>query len=482
MNIWRRPFVAFVGGFCATMGINALSNATALLAGHYQASLAEISPATSLYLIAEIAALPLMPVIVARYGVARVLERALWGFLFASLLCLFAPTLSFLFVSRTLQGFFGGLLATMPLLIMKSDLPPDKQPLAMASAGFVAGFAPIVGPLLTASLDADSVQLIFLAMASLIILGLFVLPASPPRPSTDADFPWLSAVAVALFSLGLASTVWAVEHVQVWGGMASSGFRLHLIVGIGIMLLAGLHQWQRSDALLPLRLLSQPRYTGVLFSSMMMGIIVFGFLYLIPYYLIRVHGAGVETLFHVTLYASVPQLLWLPVILFLRSKLSPYALVTLGALAATLSVWQLTDLGVDFGGQAWAVPQGLRAISIPMIVLPLGLLLIRLPPPDDAPALTSLYGLCRTIGGIIGVTGLTAYTEAKYSHYKQIITASPQSVTASSAHIEQVSWLYAFNDTFHLITVAMFPMLGYFAWLALQQMIKRWNNLASDEK
>jgi DHA2 family multidrug resistance protein len=474
MNVWKRPLVAFIGSFCSAMGINALSNATALLAGRFQSSLSEISPATSFYLIAEIAALPLLPVVVAKFGAPKLLKAALWGFLVGSMLCLFAPTLDLLLMGRIVQGFFGGLLVTTPLLIMKSDLPEDKQPLAMVAAGILAGFAPIVGPLLTATLNTDNVQLIFLLMSALIIIALFIYPkeAGPnDLDSIDGDraFPKTSVFAVFSFSAGLASIVWAIEHIQEWGAWNDVKFRMFLILGSAVILLAGLHQWRKKDALLPLLVLMQPKYTGILLSSMMMGVVVYGFLYLVPYYLIRVHGAGVEELFHVTLYATIPQLLWLPALLFLRGKLSPYTLVMLGTFTGLCSVWQLTDLGFDFGGHAWLLPQGLRAIAIPMIALPLGLLLIKLPSKEDAPALTSLYGLFRTMGGIVGVSGLTAYTESKQSQYAQVIMMNPDSVTLNSGMMERSAWLYAFNDTFYLISLAMAFMFAYFAWVASRQ-------------
>jgi len=474
MNIWRRPFVAFIGAFCSAMGINALSNATDLLAGRFQASLSEISPATSLYLIAEIAALPLMPMIVARLGAARLLKIALWGFLVGSVLCLLAPSLDLLLAGRVVQGFFGGLLVTTPLLIMRTDLPTDKQPFAMAGAGFVAGFAPIIGPLLTATLTANTVQLIFLVMSLMIVAGLFILPSDKETLKNNEEeahknLPISNVMAVLFFSAGLASVVWAVEHSHEWGAWSDYRFRLHLLLGFAVITLAGLHQWKRDAALLPLVMLIKPRYIGILLSSVMMGVVVYGFLYLVPYYLIRVHGAGVKELFNVTLYASIPQLIWLPVVLFLRNKLSPYLLVMFGSLLGTFSVWQMTGLGLDFGGSSWILPQGLRAMSIPMIALPLGLLLIKLPSKEDAPALTSLYSLCRTLGAIAGVSGLSAYIESQQSYYVQIIMMNPLSENVMPHNIERSGWLYAFNDAFLVVAVAMMIMSLYFGWMAWRQ-------------
>lgn len=466
MSIWQRPTVAFWGAFCATMGINALSNATSLLAGYYQVSLAEISPATSLYLIAEIAALPLIPLLTSRMGVPRLLRMALWGFLAGCLLCLIAPTLTALLFGRVVQGFFGGMLSTMPLLIMKSDLPEDKQPLAMAAAGFVSGFAPVVGPLLTAALTVQTIPWLFAIMAAVIAGCLLGLPAaSTERGDVTTDtLPAGSMTALLCFTGGLISVVWAVEHLPAWGGWSSPSYRLHLGFGMVAILAAAIHQWKRDDALLPIAVLSKPRYLGVLMSSMMMGVVLFGLLYLIPYYLIRVHEAGVDTLFRVTLYATIPQLIWLPVVLFLRTRLSPYLLLTIGGVIGTLSVWQLTSIGDDFGGNAWLIPQALRAISIPMIVLPLSFLVIRLPSHNDSPALTSAFTLCRTAGGVIGVSGLTVYIESQQQTHLQSI--QQQAIMAAPDMPLRSSWIYAFNDAFTLVTVAMTMMTVYFAWLA----------------
>lgn len=468
---WRRPVAAFWGAFCATMGINALSNATELLASRFQASLTEISPATSLYLVAEISALPLIPLIISHVGTSRLLRVGLWGFLAGSILCLLAINLNMLLAGRVIQGFFGGLLATTPLLVMKSDVPEKKQPVAMLAAGVASGFAPIVGPLITSALDAGSVQLLFLVMSALTVFSLCVLPGKddiPTRPDNSEDWPLPNIASLLLFSGGLGGMVWAVEHMQEWGGWSDQGFRLNIISSASAILFAAAHQWYKPKPLLPLTLLARPRYMGILFSSLMMGLIIYGFLYLVPYYLIRVHSAGVQTLFGVTLYASLPQLVWMPVVLYLRTRLSPYTLVMVGALVGGLSVWQLTGLGTDFGGSQWMLPQGLRAISIPMIVFPLGLLLIKLPSKEDSPGLTSLYGLFRTFGGVVGVSGLTAFTESKQSYYAQTIMMNPASDSLPSSTISQQAWLYAFNDTFMLVSFAMVIMVAYFAWVSWQ--------------
>lgn len=465
---WR-IWASILGAVCSAMGINAISNATGLLAGRFHVSLSELSPATSFYLLAEIAALPLVPIAIRRLGGQRLLTLALSGFLLASILCMLAPSLPALLASRALQGFFGGTLLILPGILIKLEVAPPKQAFALTVFSFAAGFAPIIGPLLTSLMTVETVHVLFGIMVALTALALSITPrVTEPLPEST-PLPINDIVAVLFCCSGLVAVVWGVEQSQIWGGWQVPQTQLFIITGVGAILLAVIHQWGKPKALLPVYLFRNAHYAGLLISGLLVGVIIYGFIYLVPYYLIRVHQAGVSELFHIALYVAVPQLAFLPITLYLRNRMPAYAMACTGAALAAFSVWQLTGLGVDFGGQAWALPQGLRAIAIPMIALPLSLLLLTTATKEDAPAINAMYGLCRTLGGVIGISGLTVYTDSRQSHYEQIIMMNPGSADVPAQSVTQHSWLYAFNDTFTLVTFLVLAMLLYFLLSALSQ-------------
>lgn len=469
MILSRRFGASLLGAYCSAMGFNAISNATELLAARYQVSLSELSPATSFYLLAEIAALPLVSVAVKRLGSQRLLTVALLGFLLASLFCMLSQSLNQLILSRTIQGFFGGFLLVLPALLIKLEVPEEQQAKTLTFSSFASAMAPITGPLLTSFMQIETVHIIFATMAMLTAAALLLVPPSTEQRPGPTPWPLMNMLVMVLCCSGLVSIVWGIENSQEWGGWHDTRMRLHIIIGAGLVLFATLHQWGRTDALLPVHVLKDLRYAGLLLSSLLVGVIVYGFIYLIPYYLIRIHQAGVQQLFHIALYVALPQLFFLPFILYLRHKISTYFLVCCGAAFGAFSIWQLTGIGLDFNNKHWLLPQGLRAIAVPMIVLPLSLLLLRLPSKEDAPALGSLFGLFRTLGGVIGISGLTVYTDSRQSHYEQIIMMNPGAHMIPTTQITQNSWLYAFNDTFTLVSFTFLGMLAYFVLLAKTQ-------------
>lgn len=473
MVLSPRIGASIIGAFCAAMGINAISNATDLLAGKYQVSLSELSPATSFYLLAEIAALPLVPIAVKQFGPQRLLRYSLIGFLIASLLCMMTQTISQLIFARAIQGFLGGALLILPGMLVKLETPVEHQTKTLVFLSVASAFAPIVGPMLTSLTTSDTVHIIFAIMAGFITLAILFLPIETELKPSPQPLPMKDIGMLFTFCGGLVAMVWGLENIQEWGGWHDQRVQLHVFIGLGLVLLSALHQWGKTGALLPLHVLRDFRYAGLLLSGILVGVIIYGFIYLIPYYLIRVHQAGVQQLFHISLYVAIPQLLFLPVILFLRSRVPTYTLACMGAGIGAFSVWNLTGLGIDFHGSHWLLPQGLRAIASPMIILPLSLLLLKLPKPEDTPAMNSLYGLFRTLGGVIGISGLTVFTDSRQSYYEQIIMMNAGVESVPRGDIVQQSWLYAFNDTFYIISIMLLSMLIFFIVLSRTQPVRQ---------
>ena len=153
---WARPLALRIWGV--------LNTATGIIALHFNVQPSLLSSLTSLYLIAEVAALPLVPLFIEKFGLTGLLRFALCGFFLSSVSCFFSPALEHLLFSRCIQGIFGGLLTTTPFIAMKSDLSKRHQPIAIGMAVVVGSFAPIVGPLLTAQLNEKNV-LYFAIMA-----------------------------------------------------------------------------------------------------------------------------------------------------------------------------------------------------------------------------------------------------------------------------------------------------------------------------
>tara|TARA_B100000508_G_scaffold140448_1_gene141484 strand:- start:13528 stop:14913 length:1386 start_codon:yes stop_codon:yes gene_type:complete len=447
MTSWARPCIAFWGAFCATVGVNALSTATGIIALHFNVQPSLLSSLTSLYLIAEVAALPLVPLFIEKFGLTGLLRFALCGFFLSSVSCFFSPALEHLLFSRCIQGIFGGLLTTTPFIAMKSDLSKRHQPIAIGMAVVVGSFAPIVGPLLTAQLNEKNVLAIFAIMAIIPLLCLpFLTSGNKIKESNTTVIFKRNVLSLITFSLGLIAFVWSAEQIK-------SGATIHtnaaLLFSVAVILLSAAHQYQSSNPLLPIKTLLKTRYTGLLVMSASMGVIIFGFLYLIPYFLIKAYNMNVDSLFTITFYATIPQILWVPAVLFLRKHISPYALILLGCAFTIISVTLLsTDAALSSNAEDWMLSQLARGMAIPLISLSLGLLLIRLPSEGDAPALASAFGLCRTIGGVIGVSGLTLYIDNRQSYYASTTTA-------------EESWLLAMQDTASLVNAGVLIMGGY---------------------
>jgi MFS transporter, DHA2 family, multidrug resistance protein len=189
----------------------------------------------------------------------------------ASLLCFVAPSLELLIVGRVLQGFAGGLLQPLVMLVLFQVFPPSQRGLAMGMFSMGVTVALGLGPSLGGiTIDAFSWRSIFLvplpACVLASILGILFLPAEPNK-TESGKFDLLGFVLINCFVFGWFTIL---GNGQKWGWLSDD---LALLVtftfatGIGFFW----SQCRRSASLLDLTLFSNGRFVLVLACSFFFG-------------------------------------------------------------------------------------------------------------------------------------------------------------------------------------------------------------------
>ena len=145
----------------ALAGINITNTATELLQARVGASLREMTLITSSYIIAEIAAMPLMPLLMRRFGLKRLAVVVLCGFMLASVACAHANSLNALIASRIVQGAFGGILLPLVHTAIKLLLKQPQHAAAFGVFSVFASLAPIAGPSFAGLLSAPSKHFLY---------------------------------------------------------------------------------------------------------------------------------------------------------------------------------------------------------------------------------------------------------------------------------------------------------------------------------
>lgn len=220
------------------------------------------------YLLSLAVFIPASGWIADRFGARNVFRAAIVVFTLGSVLCGLSNSLSFLVVSRILQGFGGAMMVPVGRLLLLRTAPKTELVAAMAWLTTPALLGPVVGPpvggFIVTYLDWRWVFNINIPIGILgfVLVSLFVEDVrEPPRGSFDVRGLLLTGVAMAALMFGLETIGRGIMPPGMSEGM----------VGVGLAAAAGywLHARRHPAPLLDFTLMRLPCF-GVAFSAMML--------------------------------------------------------------------------------------------------------------------------------------------------------------------------------------------------------------------
>ncbi|MBT6278250.1 MAG: DHA2 family efflux MFS transporter permease subunit [Chromatiales bacterium] len=201
---------------------------------------------------------------IARIGQRQTFLLVMSVFAGASVLCFVAPTLEVLIVGRVLQGFAGGLLQPLVMMVLFQVFPLEKRGLAMGmfSMGVTValGLGPSVGGVM---IDAFSWRSIFLiplpACALASILGILFLPAEEHKVEAGK----FDLLGCALINASVFGWFTLLGNGQKWGWLSDDLMLLAAFTFVSGVCFV-LSQQRRSGSLLDLTLFNNGRFVAAL--------------------------------------------------------------------------------------------------------------------------------------------------------------------------------------------------------------------------
>jgi MFS transporter, DHA2 family, multidrug resistance protein len=356
------------------------------------------------YLIAEVIAIPLTGVLTSALSTRWLAVCSLGVFTIASIGCALSTTFFALFGCRVVQGFAGGLLIPQVFAAGFVFFPGRGQVLATTMAGVLAVLAPTVGPLvggfITEAYDWPWLFLINLGPGVVAIaLSAWLLP----RQATDLgmlrtlDYPALALMAVALACLEVALKE---APRQTWvAGPVLALFAAS--IGSGMLFVRRTLRSRRP--IVDLRALQDRGFALGSGLSFILGVGLYGAVYLMPVFLAFVRAHDAREIGEVMVVTGAAQLAMAPVAVFLERRCNARLLTAVGflifAIGLACSAWQTR--ATDFAEML--LPQVLRGTAIMLCLLPpIRIALDHLPLQAVANA-SGLFNLLRNLGGAIGL-------------------------------------------------------------------------------
>ena len=439
---WLAVIGATLGAFMAVLNIQIVNASLADIQGGIGAGIDDGGWISTSYLIAEIVVIPLSGWLAQVFSVRIYLLTNALLFLVFSAACALAQNLPQMIVLRAVQGFTGGVLIPMAFTLIITLLPKAKQPIGLALFAISATFAPAIGPTIGGYLTENfGWEYIFYVntVPGAIMIGMlyFSLEASPMKLSLlrDGDWPGILTMAIGLSAL---QTVLEEGNKDDWFG---SPFivRFAIIAAIALPLFVVI-ELTSSKPLLNLRLLFRRNFGFGVLANFLLGVALYGSVYILPVYLARIQGYNSEQIGMVLAWTGLPQLLLIPLVPQLMKRVDPRIMIGVGFGLFAASNFMNIYMTNDYAADQLLWPNVVRAIGQALVFAPLSAVATAGIETENAESASALFNMMRNLGGAIGIAALqTLVTKREQYHSNVLMQSVSLFEQATRTRIEQLT-------------------------------------------
>jgi len=403
-----------------------------------------VSWVVTAYLLAQTAITAVVGKIGDQFGRKQVFQVSVLVFIIGSALCGLAQGMTWLIVSRSLQGLGAGGLTVTATALIADIIPLRDRGKFQGALGAVFGIATVIGPFLGGLFtDHLSWRWCFYVNVPLAIVVILVartsIPSIPGGARPRIDFAGMAAV-----SLGAAALVLATS----WGGTTypwDSWQILGLLVaGVAILGLFVLIELRAAEPILPMRLFRSRVFADCCALSFVVGFTMMGSMTFLPTFFQYVEGDS----------ATESGLRMLPLVLGLlitsvfagnvvsrtgRYKIFP----VVGSLVMTLGLLLLSRMDADTGGWQTAISLFVLGLGIGFSMQVLTIIVQGSVPYTELGVATSGVTFFRTMGSAFG----SAIFGSLYANFlaDRLPAAIAQSPGVDPATISTPSALHALD-------------------------------------
>ncbi|XUY29750.1 DHA2 family efflux MFS transporter permease subunit [Agrobacterium sp. rho-8.1] len=402
--VWTGFIAMCVGMFMAILDVQVVATSLPTIQSALAINPDQMSWIQTAYLIAEVVAIPLTGFLTRFLTMRWLFVISLSIFVVASVGCAISGSFEELVAFRVVQGFFGGTLIPSVFSAVFILFPKQRQAIATTIAGVLAVLAPTVGPVVGGWLtETYSWHWLFLINAAPGLIAALVAIRSLPRDRINTrELRSLDVLSLGLMAVSLASLELALKDAPTngWTSLYIGGLLLLSIVTGCVFIRRSL---RRTHPLVDLNNFRDRNFLAGSILSFILGIGLFGSVYLMPVFLAFVRGHNAFEIGMTMLVTGVAQLVTAPIAVALEKRMDARLLSGVGfalfAVGIGMSAFQ--DTQSDFDAMFW--PQIVRGIAIMFCLLPPTRLALGTLSPDKVPDASGLFNLMRNLGGAIGI-------------------------------------------------------------------------------
>lgn len=420
---WLIAVTVMTGTIMAALDASIVNVALPPMSGTLGVTIEEITWVVTGYMLSNVIIMPLIAWLSARFGRKRVYLASAFLFTGASMACGLARTLPVLVLFRVFQGAGGGVLMTVSQAILREAFPAREQGVAMGVYGMGVVLAPAFGPTLGGWLtDTYAWPWIFYVNVPIGILNVLLVqryihdPEYLVRERGGGDIPGIALLAVGLGALQL----------MLEEGQRKDWFASGFIVLLGFAAFMGLllFVWRELATDRPavdLRILRDPTFTSATALGGVLGMGLYGSLFLLPLFLQNLLGYPAETSGLALMPRSLAMAVVMPIGGLLYNSVGPRPLIGSGLLVSAFSFWQLSHLTTAVGFWDVFVPQLWQGVGFSLIFVALSTAALSGIEKSRMTAAAGLYNVVRQVFGSIGVAvSATTLTSGIIRYHDQL--------------------------------------------------------------
>jgi MFS transporter, DHA2 family, multidrug resistance protein len=396
------------------------------------------------YIISNVVAIPLNPLLIRLFGRRRYFATCIAGFTIASILCSGSHTLAALVFFRVLQGAFGGGLIATSQGVMRDTFPPQAIGLSSALFAIALLLGPALGPVVGGYLtDNFSWQWIFDVnilpgtIAAIVVWTMLRDPSEPQRVAID----WLG---LGLLAIGLGALQILLDNGERNDWFSDTG--MSAAATISFVALASFAWWQWSGTSRPVVDLHVLRFRSVWVGSligMTFGAIIFVPAIITPLYTSLILSYTPWDSGLLLISRAIPVVLLTPVFATLAQKgVDVRYMLASGLVLTAASMWWLTHTITSttaFATLAW--PLVFSGIGQSMLLVPLIVGVLTTTPAALNGKISPIITLSVQLGGSIASAMTIAVFDRRTSFHATILSG------ASNLHQLAVSGLTPTQQT-----------------------------------
>ena len=454
---WIAVIGATLGAFMAVLNIQIVNASLADIQGAIGAGIDDGGWISTSYLIAEIVVIPLSGWLAQVFSIRIYLLTNASLFMVFSAACALAQNLPQMIVLRAVQGFSGGVLIPMAFTLIITLLPKAKQPIGLAMFAISATFAPAIGPTiggyLTENWGWEYIFYVNLVPGALMVGMLwYSLETKPMNLALLREGDWFGIVTMAI-GLSALQTVLEEGNKDDWFG---SPFIVKLSIVAAVALSAFL--WIELTArkpLLNLRLLVRRNFGFGILANFLLGIALYGSVFILPVYLSRIQGYNAEQIGMVLAWTGFPQLLLIPLVPRLMQRFDARIIIGIGFALFAGSNFMNIHMTNDYATDQLFWPNVVRAFGQALVFAPLSAVATAGIEAGNAGSASGLFNMMRNLGGAVGIAMLqTLLTKREQYHSNVLMRSVSMLEQATQTRVEKLTQYFISHGVIDRIDAA----------------------------